>query len=49
MCRGQIEEALLDLTGAPCLSVNFNEGGFDSELLWRSMKVRDFVLKHDGV
>jgi hypothetical protein len=35
---GEIQEALLDLTGAPCLSVNFNEGSFDSELLWRSMQ-----------
>ena len=35
---GEIQEALIDLTGAPCLSVNFNEGGFDSELLWRSMR-----------
>lgn len=35
---GEIQEALLDLTGAPCLSVSFNEGSFDSELLWRSMQ-----------
>jgi hypothetical protein len=34
---GEIQEALLDLTGAPCLSVNFNSQSFDSELLWRSM------------
>jgi hypothetical protein len=35
---GEIEEALLDLTGAPTLSVSFEAQGFDSELLWRSMK-----------
>ena len=34
---GEIQEALLDLTGAPTLSVNFEAVGFDSELLWRSM------------
>eukprot|EP01043_Picozoa_sp_COSAG02_P015373 COSAG02_NODE_654_length_18824_cov_222.971001_3_plen_503_part_00 len=35
---GEIKEALLDLTGAPTLSVNFNAGDFDSELLWQSMQ-----------
>ena len=35
---GEIQEALLDLTGAPTLSVNFNDGDFDSELLWQSMQ-----------
>ena len=34
---GEIAEALLDLTGAPTLSVDFNSSSFDSELLWRSM------------
>ena len=34
---GQISEALLDLTGAPTLSVDFDDASFDSELLWRSM------------
>ena len=32
-----VAEALLDLTGAPTLSVDFNSSSFDSELLWRSM------------
>ena len=35
---GEISEALLDLTGAPTLSVSFDEADFDSELLWHSMR-----------
>jgi calpain-15 len=34
---GEISEALLDLTGAPTLSVDFDDPKFDSEQLWRSM------------
>lgn len=34
---GEISEALLDLTGAPTLSVDFSRSSFDSEMLWRSM------------
>ena len=35
---GQISEALLDLTGAPTLSVDFTERAFDSERLWARMR-----------
>ena len=34
---GEISEALLDLTGAPTLSVDFEDASFNSELLWHSM------------
>ena len=34
---GEISEALLDLTGAPTLSIDFEDQAFDSEQLWRSM------------
>ena len=34
---GEISEALLDLTGAPTLSIDFDDPAFSSERLWHSM------------
>lgn len=35
---GEISEAFLDLTGAPCETVDFNDEVFSSELLWLRLK-----------
>jgi len=34
---GEIAEALLDLTGCPCDSINFDSRDFDAEMLWASL------------
>ena len=34
---GQIAEALLDLTGAPTMTIDFSDDSFNSELLWRQL------------
>ena len=34
ICGGEVAEALVDLTGAPCECIHFNGPNFDSEMVW---------------